>query len=353
VIAPYTDPLKASRFPHRPSTGQLELWDTSTPWNEVELDTLLVTKEGLHSPLLSYRFQQQRNQASSLRPALQTTQIPSTSSVVIRRPEWEALQYFERIFTTIYSPKPFTWSICAIMGQYGKKHGAIQHLIIAVCLGQLKQTSEDGTLWDLGKSHYQVGAQLIMQEMQQEQRDHCKVFVAFWLMQVTYNIYWSDKAATSLEKLSQAMAQYTRKNQLLKLFTKRSTASQSQGLGTMTEKERSFLSRLLIFTLYEDIDASFCHVGGSFAAEVCANNAIKNVYVAGKFFLSQYFEEDYPQDELVDDIQRANLLDLHFEANLALHMINQASKDNPSRQSFEMIANHLEDLKSVRTEGRV
>ncbi|RDW65118.1 hypothetical protein BP6252_10769 [Coleophoma cylindrospora] len=330
-------------LPLRPS----EPCDSSTLGNIVDFETLLPIEEDSHCNYFSsYEYHQFLNQTSFIPPSLQVSQIPSSSSLTITKWEWEALQFFERVFATIYSPKPFRWSLCAIISRYGKNHGTIQHLIIAVCLGQLDQTLQNEGLLALGKRHYQAGAQLVLQEMHQQRSDHCKTFVAFWLIQATYNIYWGDKAAINMAKLSQGMAQYTRKNQLLDLFNRSSSVGHSQELSTSTRPERGLLARLMIFTFYEDIDADFCHAGGSFATEVCTNNAIRGVYVAGRNFFSEYFEAEYPQNELIDDIQRSNILDLHFEANMVLSKINLASRENASQESFEEMAQNLEDLKA-------
>lgn len=328
-------------------TDEFQSHFPSTPWVEAESAVALLA--AVPKVASDQGMYQRITLPSPTASSSLAAHIHSRSSVIIGRPEWEALQFFEGVFARVYSPKPFTWSHLGVISHFGKQDGAVQHLIVATCLGQLDKTSSDGAFWRLGKKHFQTGAQLVIQEIKKSELDHCKIFIAFWLLQVTYNTYWGDKAAESLSKLSLAMAQYVRKHQLLDTFKAKNPSNYSrEALGMVTDKERSLLARLLIFSLYEDIDADFCHAGGAFAAELCSDpSVITAVYLPSKDCLSHYFGPMYPHEELMDDVQRSNLLELHFEANMTLQTINAASNNNAPRSEFEKIARRMEDLKLV------
>lgn len=294
----------------------------------------------------SERDSEQVQPASRIPPALSPRCIPSPSSVCYGPLEQDALYYFENIFSRL-SPKTFLWSAHAILLKYSTDSGALMHLLLASSLSQMSQGYIDQRLLQAAKKHFSCGTGLLVADIQARRIDLCRNMMAFWLLQLTYRTVWDQRAYLAMGKLSASMVSYIQDHKVIQLLCGAENSFEESV--QLSPAEKSIIATFLLFVAYEDLDSQYCNSGGQLSAIVLTDPVVAHtVFTLSRSSQGRFFGTEYPEEELMDDIERSVPLELHLHANMALSNLQQVCREgNPRIQQLHEIASKLGDIEEV------
>ncbi|KAI9726674.1 MAG: hypothetical protein M1834_008939 [Cirrosporium novae-zelandiae] len=327
--------------------GHLEV-DDQTSLNE----TSTVEQSLQFQPIRGRPQAMWRLHTAALIPPVSASHIPSSSSLIFEAPEHHALQHYQNVLSKSYGTKVSTWSTFTVILRYGRDHPTIMHFLLATSLAQLSQLSGSRDLWSSGKSHFQLGSQLLVSGMGNYEINHCTNMAAFWLVQFTYRTIWGKKAIESMKKLSHAVAKYVEKHSILELYSSPDILQEMNPQAPTTYskplplRERSMLARFMIWICYSDLEAEFCNAGGYFSDLLFSNEDIaETIYHTSQNSLELFYGSEYPYNEVIDDVERSSVLELHFQAALVYYKINKAARNSSSLGQFEAIEGQFGEMK--------
>lgn len=199
---------------------------------------------------------------------------------------------------------------------HGMSSPMVMHLVIASSLADLALRSTDTQLEVLAERHYRIGASLLTQSITQERQEHSNVLTCFFLLYVYLST--KDEGASVLSHLSQSTLEYIQRYNL-------DNRSSSAIANSVSSEMRTFVSRVIIWTLYEDIAISFLGYRAHLANYARENaDSMLAVYNQSASTFEACWGSFYPDTEAMDDVENATVLRFLFDVMCLLEHINHA-----------------------------
>ncbi|KAK3995570.1 hypothetical protein QBC44DRAFT_348151 [Cladorrhinum sp. PSN332] len=249
------------------------------------------------------------------------TLAPPTSA------EREALDYYRRERYFGFGNKSPSWSTHAVLWETARASPAVLHLLLAASQTEIGWRSGSQThLLTLAEENYRLGRQRLDFEVANGEVDPLIMVTAFWFL------HWhiqhrrpSDHQQMLVRELGHRMTKYMRKYQLHQILA----AMGDEDLGWPPAK-KALVGRLIIWLFWVDTRARTLGEGGSLAkllTEGESLSALADLYDMSKETQNLNWA-DYPDDELVDDIQNSQPLGIVHETLVLVQKVNNAADES-------------------------
>jgi hypothetical protein len=284
---------------------------------------------------------------------------PLPNGLKISYNEHQAIKHYESTFSLYRTTKTPDWSTHKVLFKMGEENKMIMHLLLAVsindCYLRRGQMQED--LFQNADYHYEKGRLLFVDTVQKNRPEDTLLLMAAFFFLYLYLSKRKDVGPRRLRILSTNVLEFIRSHRLVdRCISTSSLPVQSAAHLKHQEirKERSVLSRLIIWTYDEDIKCSFQGTGGHLARYLVAQGSrTKEVYETSRNALGFFFAERYPYRESTDD--RDNTMTLEFLYALmplwqAINDLNQDSEPIPE-ETRRRVEHQFVALEEVSTES--
>ena len=243
--------------------------------------------------------------------------------------ERQAVQHFQTRFSLSRSTKSPPWSTHSLILYHGMSSPMVMHLVIASAMADLSLRSDESSIVALARRHYRIGAQLLSQSTGSEQGEHANVLTCFFLLYIY--LMMREDSADVLSHLSLTTLGYIQR------FNLDGQASSAIG-AVITDEQRTFVSRMIVWLLYEDIAISFIGHEAHFAKYGRQNQAaMQAVYEQSSATFETCWGSFYPDSEAIDDVENSTVLRFLFAVMGLLEDINQADTETEAaRIEYEL-----------------
>lgn len=247
--------------------------------------------------------------------------------------EIDALQYYTSVYPTMTISKDVHWSSYRIMLDYGAQVPMTMHLLIAASLMDLATSQNyDDAMCRAAQAHANAGVLLLMRALESRSgSDPSDVITAFYFL-YRYMSVVKEADIPQMSKWSASAFNYVRENCLADLCTSvRSTsavvaAGRSARWQSLTPAKKAHLARVMVWTFYEDIFASMRGYGGSLALHWCAESPrSREIYQESGAELESMFGDDYPEREIIDDVQNAPIITFFYDVMTLYAEVNRVA----------------------------
>jgi hypothetical protein len=280
--------------------------------------------------------------------------ITLDDSLVLSGDEYQALSHYQDTFISDRVLKTPRWSMFGCIFHSIAHVPMAMHLLIAISSMDLNQRSPEPAIsLSVTRAHFRKGSEMLIQRMNFESEpDHFST-LSSWLflyLCMTHRDILNKKA---IDRLSMAIANYVRRYDLDRLsagITSKEQALASTWPDQYRPAKPGLIGRLLLFLASEDIRMGFEQCGGHLANRLFGNEDIYwRLYSQQRYILERYWGQDYPEYEVLHDVETAAAMELGHRVGLLVHKVNDLSKgvsENPIPRDFG-IEQGIVDTKTV------
>ena len=263
-----------------------------------------------------------------LDPFLSTYHISLPNSMEFNQDEHRALDHYQHTYSLYRTTKDPRWSTHMVLLRLGSENRMIMHLLLAVSTNDLQNRNVHSSWSQLAHSHFQTGARLLIENMQENtETNHVSLMASIFFIYL-YMTKRQAVAPQQLRKLSLAVTSYVKKYDLDSLCTgSAQECNIPNGSVDSSKFNRSLLARLIMWIFDEDVKCSFQGAGGYFARHLTDHGArTKDVYDVSRNALSVYFGTEYPVVQNMDDQQNSTVLEFLWALMPVWQDINDLSQ---------------------------
>ena len=289
-----------------------------------------------------------------LYPPLSCQYVALSDSLVLAPLEHEELAHYLTAFCARRTTKQTSWSTFGVFLWIALNQPMIMHLLLAVSFSQPSMLHGDPTTARyMSRKHFHEGARCFVDAMSKDSEpDHVTLMVGFFFIYFYKTHCCAYPDLYGLSKLSLATRTHVKKYDLSNLCTEAppSIVQRPEYFQGAWSASQSLLARLLIFLLYADIKLSFCGYGGSFASYMVDNPEITDrVYEVSRTALELNWGIDYPNSQVIDDIENSMIMDMTYHVNILCQRINNCYQVGSIKggQQAEEIAMQLSKIEQV------
>jgi hypothetical protein len=135
----------------------------------------------------------------------------------------------------------------------------------------------------------------------------------------------------AIDRLSMAIANYVQRYDLDRLsagITSKEQALASTWPDQYRPAQPGLIGRLLLLLASEDIRMGFEQCGGHLANRLFSHEGMYwRLYSQQRYILERYWGQDYPECEVMHDVETAAAMELGHRVGLLVHKVNELSKD--------------------------
>ncbi|KAK5658275.1 hypothetical protein OQA88_2250 [Cercophora sp. LCS_1] len=259
------------------------------------------------------------------------------SQTILKEPEIKALDYCQKEARFGFGSKSPTWSTHAILLKTTIHHSVIIHLLIAASLAEVASYTPEHqrSMLNTADNHYELGRKLLEEVLDKEEPDPLVVIASFWFLYL-HQRRWHSGRRICYAELSKWMRNYLRRRPLhheLSLAYPYSYAGKHEAdeSTALPPDKRAIVARLIIWLFWADTQASL--VGGGLMAQEVAHSlssgGMISLHETSRSALQLYWDKDYPEEELGDDLQNAAALELVHHTWVLVQEINQHASNAP------------------------
>ncbi len=251
--------------------------------------------------------------------------------------EADAIQYYTGAYPTMTISKDVHWSSYRIMLERGSQVPMTMHLLIAASLMDLATSQNyDKAICRAARAHAKSGILLLMSASKSGSgSDPIDVATAFYFL-YRYMAVLKDGDVSEMSKWSASASNYVKENCLGDLCTStrptsaNSTAKSQARWQALTPAKKAHLARIIVWTFYEDIFATIRGYGGSLALYWCAESQrLREIYQHSGAELESMFGEEYPDREIVDDVQNSPIITFLYDVMGLYAEVNRVARSQP------------------------
>lgn len=264
--------------------------------------------------------------------------------------ESQALHYYKERFSATLTTKNFRWSTHMVMLRHGSQTPMIMHLLIAASLMNMGANQHDGAhIFSAAREHYRAGVRVLMETLNSRAApDHMSMLIAFFFL---YKYLAEQKNTTpdAMTQFSQAVRDYFKKYNLATLCSKPLLSCIPSTEATIITKDKQeCLARLIVWIFYEDVTASVGGYGGLLASHLCAEPEQTNeIYQCSTTILESFWGSDYPETEVLDDIENEPILKFFSEVMMLYTEVNEACQSSILAGDADRIEAKIQRLEEV------
>ncbi|KAL3443955.1 hypothetical protein BJX65DRAFT_311433 [Aspergillus insuetus] len=258
--------------------------------------------------------------------------ITLDDSLVLSGDEYQALSHYQDTFISDRVLKTPRWSMFGCIFRSVAHVPMAMHLLIAIASMDLNQRSPRPAIsLSVTRTHFRKGSEMLIQRMNLDSEpDHFSI-LSSWLflyLCMTHRDILNKKA---IDRLSTAIANYIQRYDLDRLGA--GIMSKEQALTTVSRDtsrpmEPGLIGRLLLFLASEDIRMGFEQCGGHLAHRLSTNEGMYwRLYSQQRYILERYWGQEYPEHEVMHDVETAAAMELGHKVGLLVHRVNGLSKD--------------------------
>ncbi|OBT70780.1 hypothetical protein VF21_10265 [Pseudogymnoascus sp. 05NY08] len=267
-------------------------------------------------------------------PGLSTQNIVLSPSFAQTAAETQALHYYKTHFPTIMVTKNLRWSTHMVMLRHGSQTPMVMHLLIAASLMNLGASQHyDADICSAAREHSRAGVYLLIEAMNSSaEPDYLNVLTAFFFL-YKYMAEQKNTNPDAMIQFSQAVCEYVKKYNLDALCAKSVLSCVSSTEVTarvcLPRDKQECLARLIVWIFYEDVAAGVRGLGGLLASHLCAEPEQTNeIYQCSTTNLESAWGPDYPESEIVDDIENGPILKLLCEVMMLYTEVNEVCRSS-------------------------
>lgn len=266
--------------------------------------------------------------------------------------ETEALHYYANIYPTMTISKNLNWSTYKIMLRNNSQDPLTMHLLIAASLIDLAAVRNyDEAICCAARLHAKEGMMLLKAALRPDANsDPISVMTAFFFL-YRYTALVKGRDTLQMADWSQNVCNYVKTNRLQDVCSgvAESQAEQRRTSKTMPQQMRTHLARLILWTFYEDVYAGFGGQGGFLARHMCDEpGRARDVYQHSSAELECFWGKDYPEREVIDDLENAPVIAFLYEVMSLYAEVNKvAVSTQPSDLEKAAIQRKIEKLEAV------
>ncbi|TQV90630.1 hypothetical protein IF1G_10782 [Cordyceps javanica] len=252
--------------------------------------------------------------------------------------EGDALQYYTSLYPAMTISKSVHWSSYMIMLRHSSQEPMVMHLLIAASLMDLATSQNNNTEFCVAaQTHAKSGLLLLKEAMKPDTSpDPVSVIIA------SFFLYRYMGVAHELDPLhmtewSESVFNYIKRNCLDSLCTGATLtaaeplASPKRAAVAITHSKKAHMARLMVWTFYEDIFANIQGYGGSLARHLCEKSErAREVYQYSGAELESSWGEDYPEREILDDVENAPIITFLYDVMALYAEVNRVIDSLPS-----------------------
>ncbi|KAJ0414040.1 hypothetical protein BJY00DRAFT_321408 [Aspergillus carlsbadensis] len=264
--------------------------------------------------------------------------------LVLSGDEYQALSHYQDTFISDRVLKTPRWSMFGCILRSVAHIPMAMHLLIAIASMDLNQRSPRPAIsLNVTRTHFRKGSEMLIQRMNVDNApDHFST-LSSWLFLYLCMTHRDILNKRAIDKLSMAIANYIQRYDLDRLSAAITSKEQSLAPArpdTHPPTESGLIGRLLLFIASEDIRMGFEQCGGHLAKRLFSNEYVYwRIYSHQRYILERYWGEEYPEYEVVHDVETAAAMELGHKVGLLVHRINEVSRDvseGADRRDFEI-----------------
>jgi hypothetical protein len=242
--------------------------------------------------------------------------------------EHQAIAHYETVFSLYRATKDPHWSTHKVLLRLGSHNAMVMHFVLAVSLNDFSSRTHHNASFDDAQIHFEAGAQLLIQANKDNHtKDHVAMLSSFFFLYL-YMLNRGFVATQRLRHLSMTVLDYMKTYSLSAQCLIPRTTETSEFSSKFTSRECSLLARLIIWIFHEDLKCGFQNSGGYLAKYLADNRTdTANIYEISRNVLELQWGEDYPDYQIVDDIENSDVLEFLY-AMMPLHQdINELCQE--------------------------
>ncbi|KFY49407.1 hypothetical protein V495_00596 [Pseudogymnoascus sp. VKM F-4514 (FW-929)] len=258
----------------------------------------------------------------SLTHSLSYDHMTLPNSLILTHREHSALAHYQAVFSRYRATKDPQWSTHKILLDIGSQNSMVMHLILAVSINDTVSRERSEAATDEAQRHFEAGAQLLLEAMRNVGEGNTVALMATFFFLYLYMLNRKNVAPQRLRQLSMTVLGFVKKYKLDVLCG--ISPSQTQ---IFTVLDRNLLARLIIWTYTEDLKCGFRGFGG-YLADYLAENAVMadQIYDESRTVLEKHWGSDYPDAQVVDDIENSIVLEFLYAMSRLHQLINNLSQ---------------------------
>ncbi|KAJ6788753.1 hypothetical protein PWT90_08540 [Aphanocladium album] len=243
--------------------------------------------------------------------------------------ETEALHYYMDIYPTMTVSKNVNWTTYRIILLKNSQDPLTMHFLLASSLMDLAtQKNYDPAICCAAQSHAAAGMHLLRAAVEPGGDSDPVTVMAAALFLYRYIKIAREFDSTQMAEWSRDICNYVERNQLDD-FCRRAEPG-----AVLTSAE----ARLILWTFYEDVFAAIGGYGGFLARRMCdAPSRARDVYQHSSAELECFWGEDYPEQQIIDDIENAPIINFLYEVIALYAEVNKVAV-SPSRTALDIAA---------------
>lgn len=232
----------------------------------------------------------------------------------------------------------------------------VMHMLIGAALMDLATSNGYGdTVVHASRAHANAGMCLLKGALDGDvAADPVDVITACFLL-FRYMGVEQDLDPAKMAHWSDDMVAYIRNNKLEDLCKMRPESTDSSlmkgnsSLDSISQQKQSHLARLMLWTFYEDIFAGMRGYGGSFARYMSDEpQRAREVYEQSAAELESVWGVEYPEREILDDVENAPILSFLAEVMGLYAEVNRVVQQAPpSAEAIAAVELKIEKLQNV------
>lgn len=225
----------------------------------------------------------------------------------------------------------------------------IMHILLAVSLNDCSiRSGQSSPSWE-AEEHFGLGTQLLIDASSSLFKpDDVTMLAAYFFIY----LYMSKRRSTDprrLNQLSLTVLQFIRKKDLIAHCIGSDSLPEQHSTLSRPQRNRSLLSRLIMWTLDEDVKCSFQGIGGHVASHFAQRGVkTKEVYDASRNALGDHWGSEYPHSQVLDDDQNSTVLEFLWVLMPLWQDINDLQRLPDQLASKSRIEQTFVNLEKVR-----
>ncbi|KAJ3495450.1 hypothetical protein NLG97_g3392 [Lecanicillium saksenae] len=269
--------------------------------------------------------------------------------------EAEALHYYMDIYPTMTVSKNVNWTTYRIILLKNSQDPLTMHFLLATSLMDLATLKNyEPAICCAAQSHAKAGMRLLRAALDPSADSDPVTVMAAALFLYRYIKVTKDLDATHMSEWSRDICNYVERNQLddfCRLSEPSAVLPSGEGKiahNNMSQQMKVHLARLILWTFYEDVFAAIGGYGGFLARRMCdAPARARDVYQHSSAELECYWGKDYPEQQIIDDVENAPIINFLYEVIALYAEVNKiAVSPSHSAQDIATVEMKIEKLEA-------
>ena len=270
--------------------------------------------------------------------------------------ETEGLHYYTSVYPTMTVSKDVNWTTYRIILLTKSQDPLTMHFLMAASLIDLATLRNyDPTVCHAARSHAKAGMLLLEEALDPEaMSDPVAVLTASFFL-YRYMAIAKELEPSRMAEWSRNICDYVERNRLDDMCGRAepgsvlSHAKHGNAQESLTRPMRVHLARLILWTFYEDIFAGIGGYGGFLARRMCDEPLrARDLYRHSGAELECFWGQDYPESQIIDDIESAPILAFLYEVMALYAEVNKlAAAPYHSAEDVAAVEARIDKLEAV------